>query len=617
MTDDEWSLLDRVWGEREPEPVELAFGPWRFRVRGDEIADLRFDGTPIVRSVRAVVRDGDWNTVPTTVEGVAAAGDGYELLLRMRGFGADVTTRLSVAAEAERITMRLHAISGIDFTSNRLGLVVLHPPGLAGSALQIQSPCGSRRSTVFPRAVAPDQPAMDIRSLGWSHDGVQVTADFDGDVFEMEDQRNWTDASYKTYSTPLARPFPVTVVAGAVIQQSVGFTARRTRERAPRVRAVTPVIELADTGCIVPAVALGATTAPSVEIVDAPIPDGVAALLVEADTRSRTWRAALERAGAEAGGLPLDVRIVSDEPEAVRDVVEAAALSPAAVLRLAVFSSGSHVTEPACWAALLDAAGRLVPGAELVGGSRAHFTELNRRHDDLPVDVPRVTFAMTPQMHATERAQLMESIAMQAVVTRDATAIAAGRPLHVGPITLRPRFNAVATRPMEATGASTGDAAVEDGYGPEFSAGATDARQTSVALEAWTVASFAAICSAGAGRSGGGVASVTYFEASGPRGIRNLSGPYPALRAISAIAGLGGATLLTASNDADAEAGLTAAEGLWAVGAQWSSGAWRVLVASLTGAAVTATVRYAGDEHPVTVEPFTVSVLGSEPAQAH
>ena len=31
-----------------------------------------------------------------------------------------------------------------------------------------------------------------------------------GDVFEMEDQRNWTDASFKTYCTPLRQPFPAT-----------------------------------------------------------------------------------------------------------------------------------------------------------------------------------------------------------------------------------------------------------------------------------------------------------------------------------------------------------------------------------------------------------------------
>ena len=40
----------------------------------------------------------------------------------------------------------------------------------------------------------------------------------------MEDQRNWTDASFKTYCTPLARPFPVPVQAGDRVDQRVALT---------------------------------------------------------------------------------------------------------------------------------------------------------------------------------------------------------------------------------------------------------------------------------------------------------------------------------------------------------------------------------------------------------
>ena len=55
----------------------------------------------------------------------------------------------------------------------------------------------------------------------WERD---LFSPFSGDIFEMEDQRNWTDASYKTYSTPLALPFPVEVTAGTSIAQSVTLT---------------------------------------------------------------------------------------------------------------------------------------------------------------------------------------------------------------------------------------------------------------------------------------------------------------------------------------------------------------------------------------------------------
>ena len=43
----------------------------------------------------------------------------------------------------------------------------------------------------------------------------------EGDAFEMEDQRNWTDASYKTYVRPLALPWGYTLAKGSRHEQSV------------------------------------------------------------------------------------------------------------------------------------------------------------------------------------------------------------------------------------------------------------------------------------------------------------------------------------------------------------------------------------------------------------
>ena len=44
---------------------------------------------------------------------------------------------------------------------------------------------------------------MDICGLKHSRDGATVDIVFGGEIFEMEDQRNWSDASYKTYCVPL------------------------------------------------------------------------------------------------------------------------------------------------------------------------------------------------------------------------------------------------------------------------------------------------------------------------------------------------------------------------------------------------------------------------------
>ena len=71
----------------------------------------------------------------------------------------------------------------------------------------------------------------------------------------------------------------------------------------------------------------------------------------------------------------------------------------------------------------------------------------------------------------------------------------------------------------------------------------------------------------------GEVATVDYFEASGPRGIRDASGPFPVASAIAAVAELGGGRLLVP--------GAALAEGAYVVGAVRPDGAWRVLVANL------------------------------------
>ena len=48
-------------------------------------------------------------------------------------------------------------------------------------------------------------------------------SEFGGDVFEMEDYRKWTDASYKTYITPIGLPYPVEIVRGDNIYQAITF----------------------------------------------------------------------------------------------------------------------------------------------------------------------------------------------------------------------------------------------------------------------------------------------------------------------------------------------------------------------------------------------------------
>ena len=78
----------------------------------------------------------------------------------------------------------------------------------------------------FPELIDPVQPMMNLRAITprSSRRAPHVECGMEGDTFEMEDQRNWTDASYKTYVRPLALPWPYTLAKGDELEQSVTLT---------------------------------------------------------------------------------------------------------------------------------------------------------------------------------------------------------------------------------------------------------------------------------------------------------------------------------------------------------------------------------------------------------
>jgi hypothetical protein len=110
---------------------------------------------------------------------------------------------------------------------NRAGFVLLHPiAGVAGAELEVRRPDGSMETARFPERISPRQPVFDIAGLRHRVGPVEVEIAMEGEVFEMEDQRNWTDASFKTYCRPLARPRPFMLSAGETLRQRVVVTLR-------------------------------------------------------------------------------------------------------------------------------------------------------------------------------------------------------------------------------------------------------------------------------------------------------------------------------------------------------------------------------------------------------
>lgn len=558
-------------------------GDWQIDLRDDEFADIKFQDQIVLRSVRAVIRDRDWNTADLVIDSFTESTNELKFAVRSSGFGAEFAGEVcaKIDGQVATFTMELTALS--DYKTNRTGLIVLHSPDVAGATLDVTHSTGLEETFKFPVSISPNQPVFDIAALGWQHNELQIDVAFAGDVFEMEDQRNWSDASYKTYSRPLSKPFPYAVATGETILQIIKIHVQPTGV-AP-APATEHKIQLHKSGKF-PQTQVAASTAPdalpeSWETRGNPkdynaISDVV---LVELDLQSSNWRAALERAAESS--IKLDVRAVVQDTEKLNDL--AALLVNIPVSRIAAFDSKLHVTSQATTAALRAALAKFKLDIPVVSGARSHFTELNREQAQILPGATEITYATTPLFHSLTNEQLLESVAMQRIIAEQAVEIAAGKPVHVGPIYLRPRFNNVATAEQPAPT----KADLADGYGAEFT-GANDERQTSQELAAWVIATAAAA-------SVSGIASLTWFEQWGPRGLASETGQeYPAAKAVRALAELA---------DQDLYIGVSPDGFIWAVGARDENGNITVLASNLHRYPATLAIEIEGQTHNLSLEP--------------
>ena len=504
-----------------PEAMELRAGPLSlvYEPALGFIRYIRHGDREILRGIYAATRDKVWGTVPPRVSDVNVISNaaGFEIKFSVTNQQAEIDFRWIGAIKATPTSLRFEMIGQAlsTFLKNRIGFAVLHPLVCAGKSCEIETADGARKSGVFPDAVSPNQPFLNLKAI--SHElapGLTAEVRFEGDVFEMEDHRNWTDANYKTYCTPLALPFPVEIKAGTKIQQAVTITVRGGSAGS----AVAPPTKR---DVVIEAVAGPSARLPLIGFGMAPT------ALAEADiAKLRLVRPA---------HLRVDLRLDEDYgPLLDRALREAAALN--AGLEAAVFVTGDADRQLAGLAArkvrvarwlvfqeqwLTLARKHLGSAAKIAAGTNAYFAELNRERPPLAA-IDAACYSVNPQVHAFDNRTLIENLEGQGHTVRSAARFLNGRGIAVTPVTLRPRFNP--------------QAKVQTPTPP-------DPRQRSLFGAAWTLGSVKYLAEAGA-------ASVTYYETHGAGGLLDGPAAFPLYHVFASIAPFaGGAVTPLASSD--------------------------------------------------------------------
>ena len=502
--------------------TELRAGPLRMRFEHGDLRYIKWGEHEILRRIYAAVRDRNWNTIPARISnlqleiGESSFHISYDATHREREI--DFVWHGEITGDAAgTVRFTFDGEARATFLRNRIGFCVLHPAELAGAACRVRYANGSQYSTAFPDLVAAEQPVTAIHDLSSiAHEvepGLWAEVIFSGDLFEMEDQRNWIDASFKTYCTPLRLPFPLEIAAGTRITQAVELRLRETSPAIPRVviapAAQAVALTRTEQRFALPPLGFGLSEHPlSAREIERLAVLKPAHLRIDLRMAEQAVGETLARATHEAERLqvPLEIALfLSDNVEAEwQSLLATLNQQQPRVARWLIFDTGAKSST----ARSLQLARQALPsyGAPIGGGTNADFYQLNQFRP--PADLlDFVAFSMNPQMHAFDDTSLVETLTVIPQPVRSARQYFDNLPVVVSPLTLKPRFNAVAT-------------AADNTPAPDQLPPSVDVRQITLFGAVWTLGALKRLAESEA-------ASVTCFETTGWRGVMETEAGSP------------------------------------------------------------------------------------------
>ncbi|MBT6299497.1 MAG: hypothetical protein HOJ24_10025 [Rhodobacteraceae bacterium] len=528
MTDPELANLDAIamFGTSQPTPEQrkLTAGSLTATWEQGALRNVCYDGVEVLRGIAFLSRDGVWGNNAAKFTNLIMLGDDTHFQLSFDLVITNDTQLLNAVAKIEgnsggKLSFSVFATAASDFLTNRTGLTILHPlENVVGQPVEVTHTDGTKSLLQFPENISPGQPIFDIRTL--THQvGQELTATIlmDGAKFEMEDHRNWMDASFKTYSGSLLDPWPYTIKRGENISQTVTLTVSElnqpTKAPAPKktisVSLGGPAEALPDFGTALslkgPADVLEVS-----KLLDWARPAYLVGRMDGRHPDLDTQAADMGRI-VRATNIPLELEmILPGRGSAIQDIAKIAlalkhsGVVPTAIIitqnrDMASFQPGDPRPPGLDYSEMALAARAAFPGIPIGGGVVAFFTELNR----LPVPIGLFDFVVhtiCPAVHAADDQTVMENLEAAKWIFASTRQMIGTTKYQLGPSWISSRVNPYGPSVL-SNSANERSCLVEE-----------DPRQFGLFGAAWLLGLAAA--AAQAGLSSVGLASI-----SGPQGL--------------------------------------------------------------------------------------------------
>ncbi len=489
--------------------MEISTGDLRMEYENGFLRYLQLGADEVLRKVYFAVRDANWGTVPLQIRNEKLKIDNSGFEVSYEAFSQheiiDFQWQCKIIGKDNTVRFDILGRSYSSFLANRIGFCVLHPRECAGLPVTIGHTDGTLSMNAFPEMISPHQPFKAIKTMAWELASARIFLDFNGAVFETEDQRNWLDASYKTYCTPLELPFPVQIEPGHEVRQSIvlrvdaktGFE-QAVHPRKHRFSVLEDTYPLPCLGLESNAVTLNDWSMNKLRSLD------LAHLRVTVNYLEEFGQAAFEQAVAQATaiGVPISLVLVTGaDSDALQKQFSVVDWKGIEVKEVTVIDGRHKTTGTAFLNTVLPIVRSVFNDITIGGGTDYYFTEINREppHMDL---LDFCSFSANPQVHAFDDRSISETAATFYDMLQSGKVLSREKPVHISPITLRPRANPDATETLSPE---------------EQLESRVDARQQAPLCAYWTLASIKQLVR-------GGVASATFFQTIGREGLLSQQG---------------------------------------------------------------------------------------------
>ena len=409
------------------------------------LRNIKYKNIEILKLISFLVRDKNWNNYSPEIIKTSSYNKDQQLHFEFDLKYGDVEqleVKLLLSIGSNSVKLIANGKFLTDFWTNRIGFNLLLPlDGVVNQQVIVSKSDQTTETLKYPLIIQPDQPMVKFNNLSYEmFDSIALNIRFDGIHFEMEDQRNWGDASYKIYSGSLLDPFPYKENKNSAFHQEIEITVREKNNSLETISNQNIIPLNIQEEYAMPKIGIKVDNETNgIDIVNV---DFVYHLVdFERNTESKP----------NFNNLPIYLVALIDHTKKVKDIVkdikdyilsnkisvDKILICPKIYLN-SFQPAGEWPSVPKLGDYYKEAKIQL-PDVHIFSGMVTNFTELNRKKPDGKFD--GINFSFTPIVHDASDYGVLDTPNSLKYILHSVNNFSKDTPIHIGPMTLGMHFN--------------------------------------------------------------------------------------------------------------------------------------------------------------------------------